>query len=462
VLADGVIMGLANHTVLIASDGTEVPIDDSGAPIRGRDGRIVGSVLVFRDITERRQVENERRAALSERERILASERAARAEAERANRVKDEFVAMVSHELRTPLNAILGWSHLLTQSEITPDMVRRGSEVIARNTRVQAQLISDLLDVSGILSGKLRLRIEQLQPADVLVDAVDAVQPTAREKGVAIRLDLADDVGSLAADPSRLQQIVANLLWNAIKFTPRDGAVTVRLRKTGSHVEITVSDTGLGIAPEFLPHLFERFQQASPSISRRFGGLGLGLSIVKYLVTLHGGTVRAESEGEGRGATFTVLLPTSEADGRPSTVGPVPEIPEQEASTLEGVEVLIVEDDADTLDFLSRYLTSCGARVTKATTAAKALEMLPQSNAHIIVSDIGLPEMDGYDLLQRIRADLPSMAGLPAIALTAYASPEDRAKAFRAGFQAHLAKPIEPPELGAAIGRLVGGTKRRA
>jgi PAS domain S-box-containing protein len=461
VLLDRVIVGLANHTVLIAADGTEVPIDDSAAPIRARDGRVIGTVLVFRDISERREVENERRLASSERERILASERAARAEAERANRVKDEFVAMVSHELRTPLNAILGWSHLLTQSEITPATIRRGVDVIARNTRIQAQLISDLLDVSGILSGRVRLHVEQVQPADLLVEAVEAVQPSALEKGVAIGMELADGVGTLAADPSRLQQIVTNLLWNAIKFTPRGGSVTVRLRKAGSEVEITVSDTGIGISPDFLPHLFDRFQQASPSISRRFGGLGLGLSIVKYLVNMHGGTVRAQSAGEGKGATFTVLLPASEPAGSRPAVGPVPEVREEDTPLLDGVEVLIVEDDADTIDFLARYLSSCGARVTTATTAAKALEILPQSNAEIIVSDVGLPEIDGYELIHRIRTEEPSLAGIPAIALTAYASPDDRARAFRAGFQAHLAKPVEPPELGAAIMRLVGRSGQR-
>jgi CheY-like chemotaxis protein len=233
----------------------------------------------------------------------------------------------------------------------------------------------------------------------------------------------------VAADPSRLQQIVWNLLWNAIKFTPEGGSVIVRLTKAGSNVEITVSDTGLGISKEFLPHLFERFQQASPSITRRFGGLGLGLSIVKYLVDMHGGTVSAKSEGEGKGATFTVVLP---AAGDPH------------------VEIVLVEDDVDTLDFLARYLTSCGAHVTAATTAAEALASLPRSKADILVSDIGLPEMDGYDLIHRVRTSNPP------IALTAYARPEDRARSFRAGFQAHLAKPIEAPELAAAISRLVG------
>jgi PAS domain S-box-containing protein len=455
VLAEGVIVGLANHTILVAADGTEVPIDDSGAPIRNRDGRVIGAVLVFRDISERRVIENERRIAVAERERIHGSERAARAEAEQATRAKDEFIAMVSHELRTPLNAILGWTHLLTQPGATPEVLQRGVEVIARNTRLQAQLISDLLDVSGILSGRMRLAVEQVDPASILVEAVEAVHPSAKQKSIAVRMDLADNVGTVAADPSRLQQIVWNLLWNAIKFTPDGGSVSVRLGRAGPNVEITVSDTGLGISKEFLPHLFERFQQASPSITRRFGGLGLGLSIVKYLVDMHGGTVRAESEGEGKGATFTVALPAADAGRQPAPAAARVRTTEGTAP-LDGVEVVLVEDDADTLDFLARYLTSCGAHVTAATTAAEALAILPRSKADVLVSDIGLPEMDGYELIQRVRSSNPPAAGVPAVALTAYARPEDRARSFRAGFQAHLAKPVEAPDLAATIARLVG------
>jgi PAS domain S-box-containing protein len=462
VLAEGVIVGLANHTILVAADGTEIPIDDSGAPIRARDGRIIGAVLVFRDISERRRTEKERRSALEERERILASERAARAEAERATRVKDEFVAMVSHELRTPLNAILGWSHLMAQSELDEDVIRRGVDVIVKNTRVQAQLISDLLDMSGILSGKLRLAVEQIDPAAILADAVESVQPSAREKGVAIHSSLADDIGTIAADPSRLQQVIWNLLWNAIKFTPEGGSVTVSLKRAGSNVEITVRDTGLGIPAEFLPHLFERFQQASPSITRRFGGLGLGLSIVKYLVHMHGGAIRAESEGEGKGATFTVSIPAAGSPLRKPSAA-LEEASPDETAPLDGVRVVIVEDEPDTLEFLARYLVSCGATVTAATSATEVLEILSRADADILVSDIGLPEMDGYDLIQRIRRGEPAKgAGVPAIALTAYAGPGDRSRAFRAGFQAHLAKPVEPPELAAAIARLVRPSQVRA
>ncbi|MGE0157789.1 MAG: PAS domain S-box protein [Gemmatimonadales bacterium] len=463
VLAEGVIESLDSHTLLIAADGTEVPIDDSGAPIRRRDGQIVGTVLVFRDISERRRSENERRLAVAERERILASERAARTEAERATRVKDEFVAMVSHELRTPLNAILGWSHLMAQSEHNPDVIRRGVDVIARNTRVQAQLISDLLDVSGIMSGKLRLAVEQVDPAVIVSEAVETVQPSAHEKGVAIRTDLEQNVGSIAADPSRLQQVIWNLLWNAIKFTPAGGSVAVSLRRSGPNVEITVSDTGLGIPADFLPHLFERFQQASPSITRRFGGLGLGLSIVKYLVDMHGGRVSAESEGEGKGSRFTVSIPAAGPTVRSTAGAAGSRSSPDDATTLADLAVVIVEDDRDTLDFLARYLTSCGARVTTATSAAEALAILPGVTADVLVSDIGLPEMDGYELIRKVRGSEPGRgAGIPAIALTAYARPDDRSRAFRAGFQAHLAKPIEPTDLVAAIVRLVPPSRARA
>ena len=464
VLAHGIVVGLANHTVLVRPDGSEVPVDDSGAPIVDRDGRIIGAVLVFRDVTERRRVDAERRTAAIERERLHASERSAREEAERATRVKDEFIAMVSHELRTPLNAILGWAHLMVQPEPSPEVVRRGVEVIVRNTRLQAQLISDLLDVSGIVSGRLRLTLEEIDPAAVIDDAIEAVQPRADDEHVVIEDDL-HDVGRIVADSARLQQIVWNLLWNAIKFTPEGGRVTVRLRRRSvEEIEITVRDTGLGIPRDVLPRIFERFQQGSPTITRQFGGLGLGLSIVKYLVELHGGSVRADSPGEGGGSTFTVLMPSGSAVSEKTTTPPTDVAPEPDpVPLLAGVRIVIVEDDDDTLDFLSRYLSSCGAEVTTASSAAQALEIMPTSDADILVSDIGLPEMNGYELMRRIREmDSSPAAGIPAIALTAYARREDRTRAFHAGFQAHLGKPIEPPELAATVARLAPPAKNRA
>jgi PAS domain S-box-containing protein len=458
VLVDGTVVGLANHTLLIASDGSERLIDDSGAPIRNRDGRIVGVVLVFRDVSERRRGELERRDASLERERLLEAERAARCDAERANRVKDEFVAMVSHELRTPLNAILGWTQLMTKPDAGPEVVDRGLDVIARNTRLQAQLISDLLDISRIVSGKLRLDIEPVDLASVVAGAIDTVQRDADLKRVTITRHLDATVGTVAGDTGRLQQIIWNLLSNAIKFTPPGGEVSVRVRKTGGDAEITVADTGVGIRPDFLPHIFDRFQQADQSITRRHGGLGLGLSIVKHLVELHGGSITATA-GFGKGATFTIVLPSSA--GAPvrdhSSLDGVSSAAAKPTESLVDLRILVVEDEPDTSEFLERLLQSYGANVLMARSTEAALSMLARDQVDLLVSDIGLPGVDGYDLMQRIRK-LPADAGgaIPAVALTAYARTEDRTRAFRAGYQAHLAKPIEPAELVATIGSFAG------
>jgi PAS domain S-box-containing protein len=453
VLAEGTVVGLANHTLLISADGTERPIDDSGAPIRSRDGRMVGVVLVFRDVTDRRRAELERRDAAAERERLLEAERAARGAAERANRVKDEFVAMVSHELRTPLNAMLGWTHLMTRQGADQGVIMRGVGVIERNTRVQAQLISDLLDISRIVSGKLSLDIRQVDLPTVISDAIDTVQKDADEKGVVIERRLENTVGSIAGDPARLQQMVWNLISNAIKFTAKGGRVTVSLQRSGSDAAITVSDTGVGIKPDSLPHIFDRFQQADQSITRRFGGLGLGLSIVKHLVELHGGSIRAESPGDGQGASFTIVLPSSgREETRDAEALDARTRHDQPSASLNGIRVFIVEDEPDTREFLERYLAAAGAEVTAVSTATDALAKLPDCEADILVSDIGLPDIDGYDLMQRVRRlEAKNCGAIPAVALTAYARTEDRMRAFRAGYQAHLAKPVEPAELVATI-----------
>ena len=456
VLAEGVVVGLANHTILIAADGTEHPIDDSGAPIRNRAGRMIGVVLVFRDIGDRRQVESERREVADERERLLNSERAARAEAERANRVKDEFVAMVSHELRTPLNAILGWTQLMLQSTADQDMIARGLDVVSRNTRVQAQLVSDLLDVSRITSGKLRLDIEKVDLVSLVCNVVETVQHAADSKRLTIRQEFESDAMPIAGDPARLQQITWNLLWNAIKFTPEGGSVAARVRHCDGGAEITVSDTGVGIRSEVLPHIFERFNQASPLRAHGISGLGLGLSIVKHLVELHGGTIRADSAGEGKGATFTVVLPSGAARVAADTADDAQEERPRVHDLLQGLRILVVEDEADTLEFLGRFLAAQGAQVTTTTTAEEALAQLGRKDADLLITDIGLPGIDGYELLERIRkAESGAGGGMPAIALTAYVRPEDRARAFRAGYQEHLGKPIEPAELVAAIARIL-------
>ena len=455
VLAEGTVVGLANHTLLIAADGTERPIDDSGAPIRSRDGRIVGVVLVFRDVSDRRRGELERRDAALERERLLEAERAARADAERASRVKDEFVAMVSHELRTPLNAILGWTQLMLKPGAGPDVLARGLDVITRNIRLQTQLISDLLDISRIVAGKLRLDITQVDLTSVVSDAIDIMQRDADAKRITIRSDLDPTAAIVAGDAARLQQVLWNLLSNAIKFTGEGGRITVRLRSKGPDSEISVTDTGVGIRPEFLPHIFNRFQQADQSITRRFGGLGLGLSIVKHLVELHGGSVTAASGGIGHGTTFTIILPSSVAAAVDVPMHIVDREPAQARDSLGGIRILVVEDEPDTCEFLERFLGGYGAHVVIARSAAQALSEI--ADVDIVVSDIGLPDVDGYELMHRVRALPPSAGGAtPAIALTAYARTDDRTRAFRAGYQAHLAKPIEPAELVATIASFAG------
>jgi len=453
VLRLGTVVGLANSTVLIAADGTERPIDDSGAPIRLGDGQIRGVVLVFRDISERRRAEAERHDAQTERERLLEAERAARSEAEQANRSKDEFVAMVSHELRTPLNAISGWTRLLKDGPNDVETIRRGIEVIERNTRAQEQLIADLLDMSRIISGKLRLDVHDVDLIAIIRASIEATRPAADAKGIAVESTLDPSVAETTGDPTRLQQCIWNLLTNAIKFTPQGGRVRITLGRSGSHVEISVSDNGIGIPSDFLPFVFERFRQAETAASRRFGGLGLGLTIVKQLVELHGGHARVDSRGEGQGATFTLAFPVRALRGRAITT-----ITESDPrGSLDHLRVLLVEDDPDNRDVLRRLLEQHHALISMAGSAREALEMMPTVRPSILVSDIGLPGMDGYELIRRIR-QLEQMSGgrIPAIALTAHASADDRTKALRAGYQAHITKPVEPRELVATIVSLTG------
>jgi PAS domain S-box-containing protein len=453
VLREGMVTGLANSTILLAADGTERPIDDSGAPIFGRDGQIIGVVMVFRDISERRRAEAERSAASVEREQLLERERAARSEAESASRSKDEFIATVSHELRTPLNAILGWSHIL-EDGADADTTRRAVQVIARNARSQAQLISDLLDMSRVISGKLRLDVHDIDLIAVIRTAIETVKPAADAKGISIESTFDPSLAATTGDAGRLQQCVWNLLSNAIKFTPQGGGVTVTLRRSDSHVEIAVSDTGMGIRSGFLPFVFERFRQGEPAdgATERPGGLGLGLAIAKELVELHGGRIRAESPGEGQGSTFTIALPVRalRAAPAPARVEPGRRV------ALSGVAVLVVEDDPDNLDILRALLERHHATVFAASAAPEALQLLAEHPPSIIVSDIGLPGMDGYELMRRLRGTKGAAARIPAIALTAHAGADDRKKALVAGYQAHIAKPVEAGELVATIVSLMG------
>ena len=435
------------ETVRCAKDGRLLDVSISVSPVRDSKGRVVGASKIARDITDQKR-------AAAERERLLEAERAARAEAERAIRVKDDFVAMVSHELRTPLNAILGWAQLMTRARTDQSVISRGIDVIARNTRLQAQLISDLLDISRIVAGKLQIETRSVDLRAVVGHAVETIEEEGRARGVEIVTSLDEGASLVSGDPSRLQQIVWNLLSNAIKFTPRGGEVRVSLRFHGPVARIEVADNGAGIRPDFLPRVFDRFHQADRSITRRYGGLGLGLAIVKHLVEVHGGEVTAESAGEGQGATFRVTLPV---------VGDAMEHERRREGTdsadigvgLDAIRLLVVEDEADTLEFLRRLLTTHGATVLTAASAHEALALVRDQRPDLLISDIGLPEMDGYDLIQRVRSEQSPGRDIPAIALTAYARSEDRTRALRAGYQAHIAKPVEPNELLAMIASFV-------
>jgi PAS domain S-box-containing protein len=397
----------------------------------------------------------EAETSASEKERLYR-------EAQESNRLKDEFLATVSHELRTPLTAILGWAHMLRNGQFSGDSTIKAFETIERNARAQAQLIDDLLDVSRIVTGKLRIDVRPVDPNSFIEAAVEAVRPAAEAKGIRMQKIMDTGVASVSGDPVRLQQVVWNLLSNAIKFTARGGRVQVRLERVNSHIEIAVSDTGTGIDPEFLPHVFDRFRQADQRTTRQHGGMGLGLAIVRHLVEIHGGTVRAESGGEGQGATFTVLLPVApiyQVDVQSGRIHPAARdtLPSFDCvDRLDGVRVLVVDDEPDTREMLKAGLGQCGAVVTAARSAAEAIEELLTSPPDLMISDIGMPDMDGYELIRKVRS-LPAESGarVPAIALTAYARVEDRMQALRAGYQMHVPKPVEIAELVAVAASLV-------
>ncbi len=396
---------------------------------------------------------NDMLAQIQERDREL---HAARDEAEAANRAKDDFLAVVSHELRTPLTPILAWSSLLRQGRLTPETTLRAIEIIDRNAHVQAQLINDLLDVSRIVSGKMKLDVRVIELAPVIESALDAIRPSAVAKGIRLESDLDPHAGSVRGDPGRLEQVFWNLLANAVKFTPEGGTVSVTLARRGDTFEVAVSDTGEGIDPAFVPHVFDRFRQQDASSTRTHGGLGLGLSIVRYLAELHGGRVSVESRGRGEGATFRVFLPAvaaaEPAPGESAMRGHAHRGPALPA----GLRVLLVDDDADTLETVGTVLASAGADVRTAPSAEQAMAVFDEWRPDVLVSDIGMPYEDGYALIRRVRA-LPSERGgqVPALALTAYARSEDCAALLSAGFQRHVAKPVEQAELVAAIGDLV-------
>lgn len=455
------------ETVRTTKDGRSVNVSISVSPIKDSEGTVVGASKIVRDITAAKELEKAMQRAIAEadslnreRLRLLESEREARSRAELASRMKDEFLATLSHELRTPLNAVLGWVNILRMDDCEGEELKEGLGVIERNAKAQAQIIEDLLDMSRIISGKVRLDAQPVNLPAVLNESIDTVRATANAKGVILQATIEPFAGSINGDPHRLQQVFWNLLNNAIKFTPRDGKVRASLRVVDSSVEITVADTGEGIAREFLPIIFDRFQQGDASTARRHGGLGLGLAIVKQLVEMHGGKVWVQSEGLGQGATFHVRLPLmnvcTESDAKHPHAVTSPALNQQLPSiALGGVHILIVDDEPDAREFVKRLLIRTGAQVSVAGSAREAFTQISAGHPDVLICDIGMPEEDGYALIRKLRQLGPDNGGAtPAVALTAYARSEDRAKVIRAGFQNHLAKPVEPAELLAIVASL--------
>ncbi len=436
---------------LKGADGVFRPFLTRVMPFYNEKGKLALWFGTNTDVSQHRDL-------MEERQRLLESERTARSAAEHASFLKDEFLATLSHELRTPLNAILGWTQLL---RVAPDenSIREATDTIERNARAQTRIIEDLLEMSRIISGKTRLDVQQTDLAAVIDAAVESLLPAAEARKIRIA-KMIDPIEPIMGDPARLQQVLWNLIGNAIKFTPKGGRVNVVLHRVNSHIEIVVSDNGKGIAPEFLPFIFDRFRQQESSLTRQQGGLGLGLSIVKSLVELHGGGVRAESPGLNQGAVFTVALPLTvlkqklqdrhpvSHDGAGSTLG----------VTLDGVRVLVIDDDRDSLDLVGRLLTERKADVFLALSADEGLRLVDQEKPDVIISDIGMPDKDGLEMIRELRAKSADGSKTPALALTAFARSEDRTRAMLAGYQVHLSKPVEAQELIAAVANLAGRT----
>ncbi|GAB1544739.1 hypothetical protein NUACC21_74150 [Scytonema sp. NUACC21] len=417
-------------------------------PIADVSGQcLVGGVAI--DITERER-------ALRELQRAEQALQRQTEQLVQVNRIKDEFLAVLSHELRTPLNPILGWSKLLRTKKHDEATTARALETIERNAKLQTELIEDLLDISRILQGKLSLNISAVDLVSTIAAAIETVRLAAQSKSIQLQTVFEANMGQVSGDASRLQQVIWNLLSNAIKFTPQGGRVEVRLKSLGCEAQLQVCDTGQGIAPEFLPYVFDYFRQADGTTTRKFGGLGLGLAIVRHIVELHGGRVKAESLGEGQGATFTVMLPVIKTQGHSN----VSDGQADEPSDLNGVKVLVVDDEVDTRELIAFILEQSGAEVTQVASATQALQAITEFQPNVLVSDIGMPEVDGYMLIRQIRAMPPELGGkIPAIALTAYAGEMDSQQAIAAGFQQHIAKPVEPATLVAAVVNLAGSCR---
>lgn len=433
-------------TVRVARDGRRLDISLTVSPVRNTAGEIIGASKIARDITERRRIE-------AELAKLLAREQGAREEAEELNRSKDQFLAVLSHEMRTPLNAIYGWARMI-QGARNEALVTRGTEVILRNAKAQLQLIEDLLDVSRIITGNMRLEVHPVDLKTVVEAALDSVRPAAAAKELRLHAVL-DSEGMILGAAGRLQQVVWNLLMNAVKFTPKGGRIEVALRRVNSQVELVVSDTGEGIDPDLLAHVFERFRQGDSSSTRTHGGLGIGLALVRHLVELHGGSVRAESLGRGQGATFTVTLPVARA--KSETVDAAGTAVTPSGTILRGVRVLVVDDDVDSVDLARMVLAEAGADVRTCSSAASAIAIIQGWTADVLVLDIEMPGEDGYSLLQRVREmESAQRRRTPVIALTAYGNADDRKRAFAAGFNLYLSKPVDPEELAMAIASVAG------
>ena len=446
----------------VRKDGSRFWAHVTITALRDDEGRLRGFAKVTRDMTEAKRTEALESAG-AEREALLDAERTARIEAQRSAKVKDEFLASLSHELRTPLNAILGWAQVLRGKgrARSADDVERAMEIIERNARAQVRLIDDLLDLSRILGGRMRLDVQEVGLVDVVQSTVDSVEPGAQAKGIRLDAVLDPQGGVVSGDAARLQQVFWNLLTNAVKFTPKGGRIQVTLQRVNSHIEVSVADTGIGIPADFLPHVFERFSQADTSLQRRQGGLGLGLAISKQLVELHGGSIHAKSLGEGKGATFTVHLPIAitrhppkarvhPTSGESHETVPIPR--------LDGVRVLVVDDEPDARELIRNVLQSYGASAKTAQSGAEALELLQADAVDVVVSDVGMPDMDGYQFMRRLRVAEAKGSRVPALALTAFARPDDRKQAILAGYHAHLAKPFDMAEFVIVVAGLVGRT----
>jgi PAS domain S-box-containing protein len=430
------------ETVRRRKDGSEIDISLTVSPVRDKSGKVIGASKIARDISSRRQAEERLKEA-------LAREREARGEAERANRSKDEFIALVSHELRSPINAILGWTYAMREKRHDEQLFDRSTEVIERNARTQMRLVEDLMDTAAAISGKLNMEVRRMDLAEAIDKAVEVVRPAAEAKGVSLDTHLDRNVGQITGDPNRLQQVVWNLLSNAVKFTNEGGRVEVRLERLDPHVLITVGDTGRGIKPEFLPYVFDRYQQAGTSGGRYAGGLGLGLSLTRQLVEMHGGAVAAESEGEDKGATFTVRLPvravyTNDTEGASAASG--------RRGPLAGVWAVVVDDDADACALVTKVLELSGARVSAFSSTCDAIDLLTDdtdSRPDILISDLSMPGENGISLMGKLREweQTRGYGAMPAVALSAFGRAQDRKRALEAGFQAHVTKPAESAEL---------------